>query len=78
MLIKNVNNIAFFKAFFVIEYDSRSSISPLQLPHAAKQCRPFFLHEQFLPQGFFDVSLHLQRMNCSKSLGAAGWSVNIG
>ena len=55
-----------------------NSQSPRQSTHAATQYSPFFLHEQFVEQGLFEESLHLQRTNLSKSAGAAGCSVHAG
>ena len=46
--------------------------SPQQSPPAATQYNPFYLHEQFIEHGFFDVRLHLQRTKFSRSPGAGG------
>ena len=52
--------------------------SPRQFPHTATQYSPFFSHEQFVEQGRFEKSLHLQLTNLSQSAGAASCSVYTG
>ena len=52
---------------------------PWHSPHDETHAKPYFLQVQdFVPQGFFVVVLHLHRMTLVRHSGANGWSVFIG
>ena len=53
--------------------------NPRQSPRAVTHLRPFLWQEHvFVPHGFLEVSLHLQRTNFSNVSGTGGRSVMIG
>ena len=81
--IKNVKNISFVILFTEIVHQILGGIFILTAVTATMStcCNTvqyIFLHEQFVEQGLFEESLHLQRTNLSKSAGAAGCFVYTG
>ena len=53
-----------------------SQYSPRQSPHPGTHCNPLLKHEHNrVPQGFFEDSLHLQRINCRSFSGAVSKSI---